>query len=321
MSLIYQIILAELFSFSFSISLSNEYSRLICFRLGLLAVQGTLRSLLQHYSSKASILWHSAFFMVQFSHLYTTMGKTVALTIQTFVSKVMSLFFNRLSGFVIAFLPRRNHLLVSWLQALLSTYPSRNHCVSWIFTQVHSKGCDPCAHRYSGNKTRSCPAKNPLPALTELMWADCPSILLVGKALRTMVFNRRITTLSDNRLLSLAVNIIKPNGSNSQPKFSPCGSINSSSTPQLSAHHMRLIHVPVQIIHCAPFYLVFHFHSPLTAVVSIDQSQLQNCKRDTDTGHRRGFMRQCSGVLLSIEKIFFLREKNKREKHLLTLAL
>ena len=82
----------------------------------LLAVQGTLKSLLQHHSSKASILWHSAFFMVQFSHLYMTTGKTVALTIWTFVGKVMSLVFNRLSRFVIAFLPRSNSLLISWLQ-------------------------------------------------------------------------------------------------------------------------------------------------------------------------------------------------------------
>ena len=82
----------------------------------LLAVQGTLKSLLQHHSSKASILWHSAFFMVQFSHLYMTTGKTVALTIWTFVGKVMYLVFNRLSRFVIAFLPRSNSLLISWLQ-------------------------------------------------------------------------------------------------------------------------------------------------------------------------------------------------------------
>ena len=84
-------------SFSFSISLSNEYSRLISFRmdwLDLLAVQGTLKSLLQHHSSKASILWHSAFFMVQLSYSYMTTGKTIALTIQTFIGKVMSLLFN-----------------------------------------------------------------------------------------------------------------------------------------------------------------------------------------------------------------------------------
>ena len=108
-------------SFSFSISSSSKYSRLISFRidwLDLLAVQGTLKSLLQHYSSKASILWCSAFFIFQLSHLYMTTGKTTALTIWAFVGKVMSLLFNMLSGLVIAFLPRNKHLLVSWLQSL-----------------------------------------------------------------------------------------------------------------------------------------------------------------------------------------------------------
>ena len=107
-------------SFSFSISPSNEYSELISFRmdwLDLLAVQGTLKSLLQHHSSKASILQCSAFFMVQLSHPYITTGKTIALIRWTFVSKVVSLLFNMLSRLVIAFLPRRNHLLISWLQS------------------------------------------------------------------------------------------------------------------------------------------------------------------------------------------------------------
>ena len=83
----------------------------------LITVQGTLKSLLQHHSSKASLPWHSAFFMVQLSHPYTTTGKTIALTIQTFVSKVISLLFNTLSRLVIAFLPRSKHLLISWLQS------------------------------------------------------------------------------------------------------------------------------------------------------------------------------------------------------------
>ena len=103
-------------SFSFSISPSNEHPGLISFRmdwLDLLAVQGTLKSLLQHYSSKASILWCSAFFIVQPSHPYMTTGKTIALTRQTFVDKVMSLLFNMLSRLVIAFLPRSKHLLIS----------------------------------------------------------------------------------------------------------------------------------------------------------------------------------------------------------------
>ena len=107
-------------SFSFSISPSNEYSGLISFRmdwLDLLAVQGTLKSLLQHHSSKASILRHSAFFIVQFSHPYMTTGKTIALTRRTFVGKVTSLLFNMLSRLVIAFLPRSKSLLISWLQS------------------------------------------------------------------------------------------------------------------------------------------------------------------------------------------------------------
>ena len=106
----------EYWSFSFSISPSNEYSGLISFRMDwlyLLAVQGTLKSLLQHHSLKASVLQCSAFFMVQLSHLYMIAGKTTALTIQTFVSKVMSLPFNTLSRFVIAFLLRSSHLLIS----------------------------------------------------------------------------------------------------------------------------------------------------------------------------------------------------------------
>ena len=107
-------------SFSFSISPSSEYSGLISFRmdwLDLLAVQGTLKSLLQHYSSKASILRCSAFFIVQLSHPYTTTGKTIALTRQTFVGKVMSLLSNMLSRLVITFLSRSKCLLILWLQS------------------------------------------------------------------------------------------------------------------------------------------------------------------------------------------------------------
>ena len=108
-------------SFSFSISPSNEYSALISFRidwLELLAVQGTLKSLLQHHSSKASILQLSAFFIVQLSHPYMTTGKTITLTRGTFIGNVMSLLFNMLSRLVIAFLPRSKCLLISWLQSL-----------------------------------------------------------------------------------------------------------------------------------------------------------------------------------------------------------
>ena len=107
-------------SFSFNISPSKEHPVLICFRmdwLALLRVQGTLRSLLQHHSSKASIPRHSAFFTVQLSHPYMTTGKTIALTRQIFVGKVMSLLFNMLSRLVITFLPRSKRLLISWLQS------------------------------------------------------------------------------------------------------------------------------------------------------------------------------------------------------------
>ena len=107
-------------SFSFNISPSNEYPGLISFRidwLGLLAVQGTLKSLLHHHSSKPSILQHSAFFIVQLSHPYMTTGKTIALTRQTFVGKVMSLLFNMLSSLVITFLPRSKWLLILWLES------------------------------------------------------------------------------------------------------------------------------------------------------------------------------------------------------------
>ena len=107
-------------SFSFNISPSNEYSGLISFRmdwLDLLAVQGTLKSLLQHHSSKASTLWCSAFFIVQLSHPYMTTGKTRALTRWTFVGKVMCLLFNMLSRLVITFLPRSKRLLISWRQS------------------------------------------------------------------------------------------------------------------------------------------------------------------------------------------------------------
>ena len=113
------------FRFSFSISPSNEYSGLISFRIdrfNFLAVQGTLKSLLHPYSPKASILRCSVFFMVQLSHLYMTTGKTIALIIQTFINKVISLLFNTLSRFIKAFLPRRMCLLISWLQSVFTAF-------------------------------------------------------------------------------------------------------------------------------------------------------------------------------------------------------
>ena len=123
-------------SFSFNISPSNEHSGLISFRmdwLDLLAVEGTLESLLQHHSSKASILQCSAFFIVQLSHSYMTTGKTIALTRRTFVGKVMSLLFNMLSRLVINFLSRSNCLLISWLQspsAVILEPPKTNSALS-----------------------------------------------------------------------------------------------------------------------------------------------------------------------------------------------
>ena len=125
-------------TFSFSISPSNEYSGLISFRinwLDLLAVQGSLKSLFQHRGSKASILQHSAFYMVQLSHPYMmTIEKTIALIIQTFVGKVMSLLFNILSMFVIAFLPRNKCLLISWLQSPSAViFGAQENKVSYCF--------------------------------------------------------------------------------------------------------------------------------------------------------------------------------------------
>ena len=112
---------SKYWSFSFSICSSNENSGLISFRIDwfdLLAIQGTVKSLFQHHNLEALILWHSVFFMVQLSHLHMTTGKTIALSIWTFVSKVTSLLFNMLSRFVIAFLPRSKYLLISWLQSV-----------------------------------------------------------------------------------------------------------------------------------------------------------------------------------------------------------
>ena len=111
---------SKYWSFRFNISPSNEYSGLISLRmdwLDLLAVQGTLKNLLQHHSSKASSLQHSAFFIVQLSHPYMTSGKTIALTRWRFVDKVISLLFNKLSRLVITFLPRSKHCFISWLQS------------------------------------------------------------------------------------------------------------------------------------------------------------------------------------------------------------
>ena len=139
-------------SFGFSISPSNEYSGLISLRmdwLDLLAVQGTLKSLLQHHSSKASILQHSTFFMVQLSHPYMTTGKTIALTRWTFVGKVMSLLFNMLSRLVITFLPRSKRLLISWLQSpsavILKTRKIKSVTVSTVSPSIFHEVMGPDA--------------------------------------------------------------------------------------------------------------------------------------------------------------------------------
>ena len=136
-------------SSSFSISPSSEYSGLISFRmdwLDLLAVQGTLKSLLQNHSLKASILQCSAFFMVQLSHPYMTTGKTIALTRQTFVGKIMSLLFNMLSRLVIAFFPRSKCLLISWLQSpsavILEPKKIKSVTISIVYHLFAMKGWD-----------------------------------------------------------------------------------------------------------------------------------------------------------------------------------
>ena len=140
---------AKVLSFSFSLSPSNEYSGLISFRMDwvdLLEVQGTLKSLLQQHSSKASILRHSAFFIVQLSHPYLTTGKTIALTRWTFVGKVMSLLFNMLSRLIIAFLPRSKCLLISRLQSpsavILEPKKIKSVTVSIVFPSICMKWWD-----------------------------------------------------------------------------------------------------------------------------------------------------------------------------------
>ena len=139
-------------SFSFSISPSNEYSGLISFRmdwLDLLPVEGTLKSLLQHRSSKASILWHSSFFIVQLSHPYMTTGKTIALAIQIFVGKVMSLLFNMLASYVIAFLSRSKCLLISWLQSTSTVILEPKKIKSVIVAIVSPSMCQEMMRPYA----------------------------------------------------------------------------------------------------------------------------------------------------------------------------
>ena len=144
---------SKYWSFNFNISPSNKHLRLISFRmdwLDILAVQGTLKSLLQCHSTKASILWRSAFFIVYLSHPYMTTGKTIAFTKRTFVGKVISLLLNMLSSLVITFLPRSKHLLISWLQSTSAVIlePPQNkvsqylHCFSIYLPWSDGTGCD-----------------------------------------------------------------------------------------------------------------------------------------------------------------------------------
>ena len=136
-------------SFSFNISPSNEHPGLISFRMDWLDLQGTLNSLLQHHSSKASILRCSAFFIVQLSHPYMTTGKTTALTRWTFIGKVMSLLFNMLSRLVVTFLPRSKHLLISWLQSpsavILEPQKIKSDTVSTVSPSMSHKVMGPDA--------------------------------------------------------------------------------------------------------------------------------------------------------------------------------
>ena len=138
-------------SFSFNISPSNEHPGLICFRmnwLDLLAVQGILKRLLQHHSSKASILWCSAFFILQLSHPYMTTGKTIALIRWTFVGKVMFLLFNMLSRLVITFLPRNKRLLISWQQSssavILEPRKLKSATISTVFLSIYHEVMKRC---------------------------------------------------------------------------------------------------------------------------------------------------------------------------------
>ena len=143
-------------SFSFSISPSNEHPGLISFRmdwLDPLTVQRTLKSLLQHHSSKASILWHSALFTLQLSHPYMTNGKITALTRRTFVGKVMSLLFNMLSRLVITFLPRSKRLLISWLQSpsavILEPKKIKSDTISTVSPSISHEVMEPDCHDIS----------------------------------------------------------------------------------------------------------------------------------------------------------------------------
>ena len=175
--------------FSFSISPSNEYSGLVPFRidlLDLLAVPGALKSLLQHHSSKVSILWCSAFFIVQLSSLpYMTTGKTIALTRWTFVGKVMSLLFNMLSGLVINFLPRSKRLLISWLQSPTAVIldPPKNkvchcfHCFPIYFPWSVGTRC----HDLSFMKIKLGFKKMWLPYTFKYLYAECVVFLCKSK--------------------------------------------------------------------------------------------------------------------------------------------
>ena len=146
------------------------------------------------------------------------------------------------------------------------------------------------SHSYSGNETEAFPAGDPLPDQTGLTWADYSNTLVMREDM-IIVFKIMMSTVFDAEtwfcLCIVTVNIEKPSGANkSWSKINPSGSIDSSSTSQLSAHHICTVQEPEISIHRAPYSLTLHFHSPLTAVASILQPQLQSCKRDRDTRHR-----------------------------------
>ena len=158
-------------------------------------------------------------------------------------------------------------------------------------------------------RPRDFPTGDTIPDQAGLTWADCSSILVMGKALRTIVFQNRISAVCEHWLCPFAISILKPNGANPWSKMSPSGSINGSSTPQLSAHHSCFLQAPIQIIHCAPFPLVLHFYSSLTAVGSILQPHLQS--RKTDSEQSRNFRRPCGSILVSTKKRKILVSENK----------
>ena len=204
----------KFWSFSFNISPSNEHSELISFRmdwLDLLAVQGTLKSLLQHRSSKASILWHSAFLIVQLSHACMTTGKTIALIRWTLVGKVMSLLFNMLSRLVIAFLPRSKHLLISWLQSSSSVILEHKKIKSVTVSTISPSIC----HEVMGPD-----------AMILVFWMlsfkptfSLSSFTFIKRLFNSSLSARRVVSYAYLRLLIFLLTILIPACASSSPAF------------------------------------------------------------------------------------------------------